>query len=70
MCSERPTAQTTAQILANLFWISSVSIVGLSGLMQKLQHSQPKMTGLETHEKVLLYVFYHVFFVGMCTVLR
>ena len=36
----------------------------------KLNHSHSKNTGLETHDKVLLYVFLHVFFVGMCTVLR
>ena len=33
-------------------------------------HSDSKKTGLESYEKVLLYVFHHVFFIGMCTVLR
>ena len=28
-------------------------------------HSHTKNSGVETHEKVLLYVFVHVFFVGM-----
>ena len=36
----------------------------------KSGHNHSKNTGLETHEKVFLYVFVHVFFVGMCTVLR
>ena len=31
--------------------------------------SHSKNTGLETHEKVQLYGFVHVFFDGMCTVL-
>ena len=30
-------------------------------------HSHSENTCLETHEKVLWYVFHHVFFVGMCT---
>ena len=32
-----------------------------------MYNSHSKNTGLETHEKVLLYVFHHVFFVGMRT---
>ena len=34
------------------------------------RHSHSENTGLETHEKVLLYVFHHVFLVGMCTLDR
>ena len=34
------------------------------------RHSHCKNTGLETHEKVLLYVFHHVFFVSMYTLIR
>ena len=33
-------------------------------------HSHSQHNGIETHEKVLFYVFVHVFFVGMFTVLR
>ena len=38
--------------------------------MYRLNHSHSENTGLETNEKVLLYVFVIVFFVGMCRVLR
>ena len=36
----------------------------------QLLHSHSENTGLETHEKVLLYVFHHVFSVGRCTLFR
>ena len=39
-------------------------------LEEASKHSHSKNAGLETREKVLLYVFHHVFIVGMCTLVR
>ena len=50
-----------------LFWHSKAKTYNVKMLQY---HSHFKNMGLKTHEKVLLYVFVHVLFVGMCTVFR
>ena len=44
--------------------------IGLLSSVCTPLHSHSENTGLETHGKVLLYVFVHVFFVGVCALLH